>query len=164
MSRKRKPAPVYRAVLGIDPAKSAGAALFVDGELVGYTPADGTTWKTLDAAIRAIITPAVASIPEAERLCVIEDGFLSGFGNAKGTLTLGRRRGLAQAAAESNGFHNFVFAPVPRWLIDVHGSIYKKDTKELSLARAKEVYGVEGQTDDTTDAVLLGEWALRHNS
>ncbi len=150
-------------VLAIDPAKAAGFALFVDGALTGYGPADGSTWKTLVKALFPYLTPE-PHYP-GQMLCVIEDGFYSGPRNFKGVLTLGRRRGLAQAAAEYYGFHKFEFiGPQKRdgvmgWQ---DGLGYKRggDSKAFSLAFVKEKYGVEGISHDVADAICIGHYYL----
>lgn len=144
-------------VLAIDPAKAAGFALFVDGELRVYGAADGSMWRTLIEAMRTI-TPWVA-VASSDMQCVIEDGFYSGPRNFKAVMTLGRRRGLAQAAGEFYGFRKFEFVDPQKWQRALG---YKRggDSKAFSLAFVKAQYGVEAISDDVSDAICIGHYYL----
>ncbi len=82
-----------------------------------------------------------------------------GPGNRRGALTLGLRRGLAQAAAEDIGFRQFEFIGASTWQ---NGLGWRKgqDTKEFSLAYAKTL-GYDGDDDNVADALALGDYYLQ---
>ncbi len=149
-------------ILAIDPAKAAGWALFVDRKLVCYGAADGSMWHTLIAAMKGVTGWLIGRDSTA---CVIEDGFYSGPRNFRGVLTLGRRRGLAQAAAEFYGFRKFEFiGPQNRdgqvgWQTGL-GYVRGGDSKAFSLGFAKAHYGLEHISHDVADAICIGHYYL----
>lgn len=154
------PAASTRFILSIDPAKKAGMALLSDDgtetKLLKYGAVDGSTWVTLVALAREFMV----GIPPEKTHCVIEDGILTGRAKAKSVMTLGRRRGLAQAAAEACGITEFSHIIPNDWQ---GGLGYKRggDPKKFSLEFARLVYGVEGQPDDVTDAIALGTFYIK---
>lgn len=142
-----------RKVLGIDPGEHAGVALLVDGKLQWYRAANGSKFVTLRDAIREDLTGAE---------CVIEDGWLARIG-AKGALTLGRRRGLAQAAAESWGVdaRRVHFIHSSTWqntLFGSHKARGGQDTKDLSLQFVRDTYAVTPDSHDIADAICLAHY------
>lgn len=141
-------------LLSIDPAKDAGWAFFQAGKPVAWGAVDGSTWKSLNAALQPIASLAAGG----ELVC--EDGFFQyGKMTFKGTLTLGRRRGLAQAAAESIGIDKFTFIVPSTWQ---NGLGWRKgiDTKVWSLNRAKACWGITDISHDTADALNLGAYFI----
>lgn len=146
-------------VLSIDPAKAAGMALLHDdGEetrLLKCAAVDGSTWISLVAVAREFMV----GIPPEKTHCVIEDGILTGRAKAKSVMTLGRRRGLAQAAAEAVGITRFAHI-VPNDWQDGLGYRRGGDSKRFSLDYARDVYQVENMSDDVTDAVCLGHFYI----
>lgn len=149
-----------RLLLAIDAAKAAGVVVFHEGKLVAHAPADGSTWAGLVRVIRPMVEP-YQHVPQLERVVVIESGWIGKRG-MKGALTLERRRGLAQAAAEACGFHAVEFVAPPTWHSAVFGS-RQSDIKQASIARCKQVYGIEPATDDVADASHIGGyWLAAH--
>lgn len=150
--------PTY--ILAIDPAKKAGMALLyddgVEAKLLRYGAVDGSAWVTLVALAREFMV----GVPPELTHCVIEDGILTGFAKAKAVMTLGRRRGLAQAAAEACGITQFAHIVPNEWQ---GGLGYKRggDSKKFSLDYVRDVYGVTGISDDVSDAVALGTYYLK---
>jgi Holliday junction resolvasome RuvABC endonuclease subunit len=155
MARKKIVLP--RIILAIDPAKAAGFALYVDRKLIHYGAVDGSTWRTM----APVFATAVADLPaDFERVCVVEDGFITRPFNAKGVLTLGRRRGLAQAAAEAAGFEKFEYIGPSTWQNTLFGPLKGRDTKDLSMAYAAGM-GALGISHDEADAICLGAYYLQ---
>src|ERR1044071_3066464 len=101
-------------LLSIDPARFAGWALFVDGKLTRYGEADGSMWRTFSQALAPLheFLPEIQALPPVASQCVIEEGWSRG---GKGDQTLSRRRGIAQAAAESYGFQKFTYLHSATW-------------------------------------------------
>lgn len=159
MSKKSKVPP--RLLLAIDPAAKAGLALFLDGKLVGTRAADGSRWKPLTVAISALLQ-AVATLPPANTWAVvIEDGWLNKGWGAKGALTLGRRRGIAQSAAEALGFPDVpVFIGPSTWQSKLFGKLAKDESKQRALAFVAQHYNTAGITEDEADAICIGHFAL----
>ncbi len=164
MSKAKPKAPPIRpySLLAIDPAAAAGWALFINGNVSCWGAANGATWRsfsnTLDhAGVRQYITET----PNDMRECVIEDGFPTWGSNQsfKGTMTLGRRRGIAQSAAESMGFDKFTYISPSTWQ-NALGWRRGQDTKEWSLAYVKTRYGISDISHDTSDALALGTYYL----
>ena|SRR5882672_8798196 len=147
-----------RLVLAIDPAKDAGVAVFLDGQLVGYSEANGTSWTALSPVIRALVS-AYSDIPDNQRHCVIEDGF----GRGIGAKTLDRRRGIAQASAESAGFHSFQLLYPSTWQSSTFGPLGGRDTKALSIAYVRDRFQVEGVSHDVADAISIGAYVVDAN-
>lgn len=147
-------------ILSIDPAKKAGMALLsddgVETKLLRYGAVDGSTWVSLVALAREFMV----GIPPEQTHCVIEDGILTGFAKAKAVMTLGRRRGLAQAAGEAVGIREFAHIVPNEWQ---GGLGYKRggNPKKFSLDYVRDVYGVTGISDDVSDAVALGTYYLQ---
>jgi Holliday junction resolvasome RuvABC endonuclease subunit len=145
-------------LLSIDPAKAAGFAFFIAGRLTEYGEADGSRWKTLHEKLQPLERFKTDDWLLAE--CVIEEAFPTfGRQNFKSTCTLGRRRGLAQAAAESIGIDKFSFVQPSTWQ-NALGWRRGQDTKVWSLGLVKTRYGVDNISDDTSDAINLGQWFL----
>ncbi len=155
-----------RLLLVIDPAAAAGVALFVDGNLKAYAKADGSSWLTLAPVVSTLLHLHMPPlVPPSERLCAIEDGFIS-FHSIKGSLTLGRRRGIAQAAAEAAGITNFTFVGASTWQSKIFGGRVEV-TKVASIALASCVIDdsmlvSSHLTDDEADAICIGDYVLRH--
>ncbi len=154
-----------RLLLVIDPAAAAGVALFVDGKLTAYAKADGSKWRTLAPVVTGLVSPYGDSILPHERLCAIEDGFIS-FHSIKGSLTLGRRRGIAQAAAEAADITNFTFVGASTWQGKIFGGRVE-DTKASSIAVASCIIDAAmipsaGLTDDEADAICIGDYVIKH--
>jgi len=90
----------------------------------------------------------------------LEDGFFQyGKQTFKGTLTLGRRRGLAQAAGEWCGIDKFTFIGPSTWQ---HGLGWTRgqDTKVWSLNYVKTRYGLDINSHDTADSLALGTYFI----
>jgi hypothetical protein len=152
----RKPRKRPRVILAFDPGEAAGVALIADGELWGWGAANGSTWRGLLAVARPLAENFV-DIPADEKVCVIEEGWVD---KRRGSHTLARRRGLAQAAAEACGFERFELVPSSTWQNALHDGIHGKDTKELALAFAREKWGVCADTHDIAEAICLATWYL----
>jgi hypothetical protein len=146
-----------RVILAFDPGESAGVALIADGELWGWGPADGSTWRGLLASARPLAEHFV-DVPADEKICIIEEGWVDG---RKGSHTLARRRGLAQAAAEACGFERFELVPSSTWQNQLHGSIRGRDTKALALDFAQQNWNVTAASHDIAEAICLATWYLR---
>jgi hypothetical protein len=156
---KAKPRKRPRVILAFDPGEAAGVALIVDGELWGWGAANGSTWRSLLMVARPL-TEHFANIPVDEKVCVIEEGWVDRLRSGKSSLTLARRRGLAQAVGEACGFERFELVPSSTWQNGLHGSIHGKDTKELALTFARERWGVCAPTHDCAEAICLATWYL----
>ncbi len=153
-----------RLLLVIDPAAAAGVALYVNGQLQGCAKADGSKWLTLAPVVAAMMRPYV-HLPAHEKLCAIEDGFIS-FHSIKGSLTLGRRRGIAQAAAEAAGITNFTFVGASTWQSKIFGGRVE-DTKVASIAHAtcildSAMIDSTSISDDEADAICIGAYVIQH--
>lgn len=160
MSRKsERPKTPPRLVLALDPAKAAGAAVFLDGKLVGYADADGSSWTSLVRALKPILA-GYDDVPTNRRAVVLETGWAANRG-AKSLHTLAVRRGLAMAAAEAFGFHSIEWVYPATWQNAMFGPLAGRDTKQLALGLAKELYGLEGVTDNVADAAVIGTWLVR---
>lgn len=159
--RKRAPDPKPRVILAFDPGEAAGVALIFDGELWGWGPANGASWRGLFTVARPLADNFLY-IPTNEKVCIIEDGWIDKSRGGKGQLTLARRRGLAQAAGEACGFERFNYVGSSTWQNQLFGSIYKQDTKELSLAYCASRWNVFAETHDVADAICLASW-LTHS-
>lgn len=165
MSRKKAPPQQPSWLLSIDPAAEAGWAIFYLGQLRACGACDGTKWKTLVAHIDEEARYALGQMQRGteSRECTIEDGFFQyGKQTFKGTLTLGRRRGLAQAAGEALGFDKFTFIGPSTWQNGL-GWQRGQDTKVWSLARAKRLYPgplTDDITHDVADAINIGSYYL----
>jgi hypothetical protein len=147
-------------VLAIDPAKAAGFALFVGRKLTQYGAVDGSTWASM-APVFATAVADQSPKPGDEMVCVIEDGWWApGRMNGKAMLTLGRRRGLAQGAAEACGFTKFEYIGPSTWQNALFGYIGGRDTKELSMTYASSM-GAVTTSHDAADAVCLGAYYLQ---
>lgn len=157
MSKHKPPKPPF-FLLSIDPAKAAGFAFFIAGRLTEYGEVDGSSWKTLSEKLKPLERFKTDDWPQAE--CVIEEAFPTyGKQNFKGICTLGRRRGLAQAAAESIDINTFSFVQPNIWQLAL-GWRRGQDTKVWSKALVKTRYGVDNISDDVADAINLGQWYL----
>jgi hypothetical protein len=149
---------MHEIVLAIDPAAKAGAALFVDGKLTAHCELNGSAfWPAYDA-LDSLLKSAPGEI--SKMTCVIEEGFATAFAS-KGSLTLGRRRGLVQAAAEAHGFQELVMVQPNTWQNPMLGYVPKGQTKVASLARVKSQHSLEVSAD-VADAINLGEWYLSY--
>jgi hypothetical protein len=147
-------------VLGVDPAAAAGAALFVDGKLLGHCAFDGSTfWSSYDA-LEGLLKAATIADP-VSLTCVIEEGYLS-FRSGKGALTLARRRGIAQSAAEALGFRDFVFIVPSNWQGALFGRMATGTSKLHSLARVKQNHQID-VTADVADAINMVEAYMQSN-
>lgn len=161
-SSKRRFPP--RLVLAIDPAKKAGLALFLDGKLIATRAADGSKWAPLRDAISAMLVNVefYGDVKDFKQV-VIEDGWILGPWNSKGALTLGRRRGLAQGAAEACGFiEDPVMIGPSTWQCALFGKLAKDESKLRALQFCHTTYGLDNITEDEADAVCLGHYALTH--
>ena len=150
-------------LLSIDPAAAAGWCLFAGGKPRLWGAVDGSTWRSLNAALQgaaAFMQEISLYNPEVKRECVIEDGFFQyGKQTFKGTLTLGRRRGLAQAAAESVGIDKFTFIGPSTWQNGL-GWTRGQDTKVWSKAYVESRWQLGEMSHDVADAVALGSYFL----
>jgi hypothetical protein len=158
MARKPKPLsqpPVW--LLSLDPAAAAGYCLFHESKPHAWGAADGSSWSTLITQL-GLVQTCIASGGKVEG--VIEEGFFQ-FGKQtfKGALTLGRRRGLAQAAAEWCGVHKFTYIVPSTWQ---NGLGWRKgqDTKEWSVAYVKQRWGIDDITHDVADSIALGSYYI----
>ena len=151
--------PVW--LLSIDPAAAAGWCLFKDGKPICWGEADGATYKGLIRGLRPardLLYPIAGDGKDRE--CVIEDGFFQyGKQTFKGTLTLGRRRGLAQAAAESHDIDKFTFIGPSTWQNGL-GWTRGQDTKVWSKAYVESRWQLGEMSHDVADAVALGSYFL----
>ena len=154
MSKRKAKPPKARIILAFDPGEHAGVALIADGELWGWGPANGSTWRGL-LTISRPLAANFEHIPADEKVCVIEEGWVDA---RRGSHTLARRRGLAQAAAEACGFERFEMVASSTWQNQLHGGIHKKDTKQLAIDFAREKWGVIADTHDTAEAICLATW------
>lgn len=164
MSSKRAKAPRQPPVwlLSIDPAAAAGWCLFYEGTPKLWGAADGSTWKGLMNELYPVQTLLHASTltPIKTRECVIEDGFFQyGKQTFKGTLTLGRRRGLAQAAGEAVGIDKFTFIGPSTWQNGL-GWTRGQDTKVWSKAYVKSRWQLDEASHDVCDAIALGTYFI----
>ncbi len=147
-----------RVLLSIDPAEKAGAALFVDGALVGHCDFNGSTFTTSHAALAELCKDLPPEVEQAT--CVIEEGYI-GFNTGPGALTLARRRGLAQAAAEALGFTDFAFVAPRTWQPAILGYVPKGQTKPASIAKALETFGIVVSAD-VADSLNLGTYFIKY--
>ncbi len=146
-------------LLSIDPAAAAGWCLFKEGKPHSWGTADGSTWTGLMASMEAQWLPQILATTDA-RECVIEDGFFQyGKMTFKGTLTLGRRRGLAQAAAEAHGIDKFTFIGPSTWQNGL-GWTRGQDTKVWSKAYVESRWQLGEMSHDVADAVALGSYFI----
>lgn len=164
MAKKAKVSQPPFYLLSLDPAADAGYCLFKAGKPFLWGPMDGTTWKSMYTALLDAHNYIAETYrdPSKTAECVIEEGFFQyGKSTFKGALTLGRRRGLAQAAAEAIGLEKFTFHVPSTWQ---NGLGWRKEsgmsTKEWSLALVKERWGITGITHDVADAIALGTYHL----
>ena len=152
--------PPTRLLLSIDPAKKAGVALFLDGKLVGTRAADGSKWRPLYEAIKDLLASTI-STPENTQKVVIEDGWLNKGWGAKGALTLGRRRGIAQAAAEAAGFtEDPEFIGPSTWQCALFGKLAADESKRKALEYVAIRYNLTDVSEDEADAVCIGSYVL----
>ncbi len=158
MSKKSRAveAPI-RAIVAIDPAGSAGIAVVAEGRVLTARPAAGDRFATLAPAVKAAWLASGCEVPMHEVLGIVE-GWHSARGG-KGAHTLAMRRGLAQAALEAIGITRFHMPLPSQWQNAFFGSIYGKDTKQLSVGSATSLLGTAPVNDDVADSVCLGMWA-----
>ncbi len=169
MSSRRAKAPRQQPIwlLSIDPAAAAGWCLFKDGKPRCWGEADGTTWRGLVTSMRPVRDAMFGDFSNGPsdgvlgtRECVIEDGFFQyGKMTFKGTLTLGRRRGLAQAAGEDAGIDKFTFIGPSTWQNGL-GWTRGQDTKVWSKAYVESRWQLGEMTHDVADAVALGSYFI----
>ncbi len=150
-----------RVVLSIDPAKAAGAALFIDGLLTAHVAFAGDAFWTSYDAVEWLLHNSPNIPPEATRVCVIEEQVIPGRGG-KGALTLGRRRGLVQAAAEAHGFNELVLIGASTWQNQLFGGrVETGETKNASILLVKHNHGID-TGPDVADAINIGDYYLRY--
>lgn len=159
MPKKTPPRQPPVWLLSIDPAAAAGWCLFYEGKPNLWGEADGTKWRTLkDSLVQA--HARMWSSGDTKKECVIEDGFFQyGKMTFKGTLTLGRRRGLAQAAGEAVGIDKFTFIGPSTWQNGL-GWTRGQDTKVWSKAFVESRWQLGELSHDVADAVALGTYYL----
>lgn len=156
MAAKKREKLRPRMTLAVDPGEQGGLALYVGEALVQTRATNGSSWRVMSADITEMCA-SYSFIPTEHRLCVIENGF----GRGIGSKTLDRRRGIAQAAAESCGFVNYHLVYPATWQTSVWGGLKGRDTKELSLSHARERNPYVPIADhNVADAVLIGAWAV----
>lgn len=149
-----------RVVLSIDPAKAAGAALFIDGKLTGNIEFAGDSFWTSYDAVEWLLHNSPNISDEATRVCIIEEQVIPGRGG-KGALTLGRRRGLVQAAAEAHGFNELVLIGASTWQNKLFGGrVETGETKNASIARVQTAHGIT-TGPDVADAINIGDYYLQ---
>lgn len=152
-----------RVVLAIDPAAKAGVALFYEGKLIGTTAANGAKWRPLVVAIGGLLSQLPSDAGAQPRHVVIEDGWLRPGWGAKGALTLGRRRGLAMAAAEAMGFeHDPTFVGPSTWQGKLFGRLKLDESKQKALAFVAEHYAKTDISEDEADAICIGHYWLTY--
>lgn len=147
----------FQLVLAIDPGAKAGAALFVNGNLVDYQTADGDRFESLNNVVTNMVAPYHA-VDVYRRLAVIEDGFFGKF--LKGSGTLYMRRGLSQAVAEANDIKFMKFVQPATWQNRLFGPHRGKNTKELSHDFVKKTYKKDLRSADLCDSICIGHWVL----
>jgi hypothetical protein len=152
---KRAEAP-FRAVVAIDPAKSAGIAVIAEGRVLTARPAAGDRFATLGPAVKSAWEDSGCIVPFDQVLGVFESGWVTG---RKGQHTLAIRRGLAHAALEYTGISRIKWELPSVWMNALYGSIHKQDTKKLSMNYATQVLGYTPVNDDVADAIAIGMWA-----
>jgi hypothetical protein len=154
---KGTPIPTPRLLLAIDPAAAAGAALFVDGQLVSCTPADGTSFTAMLQTVR----PLLASYGHiTERVVVLEQHWMS-FHSQKGSMTLGQRRGIAQSVGEALGCTRWFYVPSATWQSHAFDGTKPEDTKSSSIRVANALWPhIQFPTDDCSDAALIGNYFI----
>lgn len=148
-----------KLVIAIDPGAKAGAALFVNKQLVDYQTAEGNRFESLNAVISNMLLP-YSSISVNERMAVIEDGFFGKF--LKGSGTLYMRRGLCQAVAENNDIFFHEFVQPATWQNKLFGPHKGQNTKDLSRAFVKKTYKKDLLNTDICDSICIGHWFLNH--
>lgn len=159
MPKRAKPAkrplkkyPMPTLLISGDAAAAAGITLWYKGKLVAHSVANGASFKTLWQVVAPMIAP-YKDIPSNERLALVEEGF------AQGTGTLGRRRGLMQAAFEVGGFERMEFPLVSTWHSYIFGGKRPPDTKVASVKYAVEVLGLPPTiTDDIADSACMAKY------
>jgi Holliday junction resolvasome RuvABC endonuclease subunit len=141
-------------LLAIDPGASAGWALFEEGKLTAYGTARGSMWRSFVQDM----APKLKNWYQ-NGTAIIEQGWTN---RSKSALTLGQRRGLAQAAAEFFGFDQIEYIASSTWMNGLYGSIHGKDTKRLSTERVRTVHNLVDLTHDVCDAINIGEYFLQN--
>lgn len=145
-----------RVVLSVDPAAKAGASVFLDGELKGYTEFNGASFWDSYEAMKGLLV----DMPEdAEYICLTEEGFVGAPG--AGSLTLGRRRGLIQAAAEALGFQQIMFISPSSWQPKIIPGVVKGQTKVACQAYVKAKYGIE-PGPDVSDSIGIHDYFAKY--
>jgi hypothetical protein len=131
----------------------------LDGKLVGHCELDGTTFTSCYEALARLLEPVGAEQHEA--VCILEEGFVAYGQTGASVLTLARRRGILQAAAEALGFNEFILVTPRTWQPAVLGTVPKGRTKEYSIARVKRQHGLD-VNGDVADAINLGEYYMQY--
>lgn len=148
------------AVLAIDPAEYAGVAA-VESDAVTYSaPAKGDRWVTLAPAVAAAVR-SLSCHPD-QILCVIEEGWLARR-SMKGTMTLARRRGIAQAAAEAAGIQAFEFISPSTWqhaLFPKGWQAQEDTTSKLWSVKFAQQYCPRVVDDNEADAICLAVYGF----
>jgi hypothetical protein len=143
-------------VLSVDPAAKAGASVFLDGVLKGYKEFNGASFWTAYEALGDLLK----GMPEdAEYLCLTEEGFVGAPG--AGSLTLGRRRGLIQAAAEALGIQQIMFISPSSWQPKILGFVPKGQTKIASQAYVHAKYDIS-PGPDVSDSICIHDYFTKH--
>jgi len=150
--------PPPKLVLVIDPAAAAGVALFAEGKLVAHSPAKGDSFRSLMQVVSPLVEPYLAKYPESERICLLEQHWMS-FRSVKGSLTLGQRRGIAQSAGEACGFNLWLYIGASTWQNGLFGGRVP-DTKAAAVKYVQDKYGFTPATDDVADAIAIGNYYL----
>ncbi len=142
-----------------DCGQNAGITLWLKGKCVAHSVANGSSFKALWQIVGPMIAP-YKHVPNDERLGLVEEGFIS-FASVKGSLTLGRRRGLMQAAFEAGGFERIEYPLVATWQSHIFNHKRPPDTKEASMRYAIDVLGLPPTiTDDVADAACMARYFL----
>ncbi len=153
---KQRPTP--RLLVVGDAAASAGISLWHDGKLVAHSVADGTSFRSLWQVVKPMLAP-YDDIPQRDRVALIEEGFIS-FMSVKGSLTLGRRRGLMQAAFECAGFTRFEFPLAATWQSWAFNRTRPADTKAESIRLVEQHLGFTPESDDVADSINIARFYL----
>lgn len=109
--------------------------------------------------IRPMLAP-YQHIPPTQRLLVIEQHWMNRM-SSKGSMTLGQRRGLAQAAGEACGFlpSRIEWIASSSW----QAALFKTrvpDTKAAALEFVRVTYAFTPADDNIADSIALGHYAL----
>lgn len=151
-----------RWVLSIDPGSHTGLSLFENGEFRNSLACSGESFLSIRDAMLELFGKLPVT-EAASKQAVLECGFIGP--SRAGSLKLERRRGLAQAAAESLGFSVAELFPVTwqsrtlRQLGDSKpgsGRIRSAEWKRRALKMANSISPAAITSSDCADAICLG--------